>query len=99
MNKIEASEVLKKILKNYREKTYSELMELVEEKFNLKHTHYEEVKLENGNWYQVRVNVFWDDKKIKTLRVVGSIDDGGLKAFIPQTDDFILKPDGNFIGE
>ena len=45
------------------------------------------------------MNVFWDDKEIKTLKVVGSIDDDGLKAFIPQTDDFILKSDGNYIGE
>jgi hypothetical protein len=30
---------------------------------------------------------------------MGSIDDGGLSAFSPLTDDFIITPDGGFIGE
>ena len=33
------------------------------------------------------------------LRVLGSIDDGGIRAFFPLTDSFIMAPDGSFIGE
>jgi hypothetical protein len=42
---------------------------------------------------------FWDDKKLGNLRVCGSIDDGGLRAFFPVTDSFIIAPDGRFIDE
>jgi hypothetical protein len=31
--------------------------------------------------------------------VLASIDDGGWSAFIPLTDDFIIAPDGSFVGE
>ena len=27
------------------------------------------------------------------------VDDGGLRAFVPLTEDFIMAPDGSFIGE
>jgi hypothetical protein len=34
------------------------------------------------------------------VRVVGCIDDGHLpSAFRPLTDDFIMTPDGSFVGE
>ena len=28
-----------------------------------------------------------------------AIDDGGLRAFAPLSDDFIMAPDGSFVGE
>jgi hypothetical protein len=33
------------------------------------------------------------------LRVLGSIDDGGWRALSPLCDDFVLAPDGRFVGE
>lgn len=33
------------------------------------------------------------------IRVIGSIDDGGWRAFRPLSDDFIRAPDGTFVGE
>ena len=41
----------------------------------------------------------WDGKKDGNLRIIGAIDDGGLRAFIRLTEDFILTPDGSFVGE
>jgi len=43
--------------------------------------------------------VFWDSKKGGDIRVMVAADDGGLRSFIPQTYDFIMAPDGSFIGE
>ncbi len=53
----------------------------------------------SGTSYQVEVQVFWDDRPETKLRVMASIDDGGLSAFRPRSDDFIMAPDGSFVGE
>ena len=58
-----------------------------------------EVEAESGTWYQGGIQVFWDDKPDGAIRVMASIDDGGWRAFVPLTDDFILAPDGTFVGE
>ena len=52
-----------------------------------------------GREYQTEVNVLWDDRPGGNIRVIGSIDDGGLRAFAPLTDSFIKAPDGSFVGE
>jgi len=31
--------------------------------------------------------------------MMGGIDDGGLRAFMPLCDDFIIAPNGRFVGE
>ena len=33
------------------------------------------------------------------VRVIGSIDDGGWRAFVPLSDSFIKAADGRFVGE
>jgi hypothetical protein len=43
--------------------------------------------------------VLWDDRAGGNIRVIASIDDGGLHAFAPLTDSFIKAPDGSFVGE
>jgi hypothetical protein len=53
----------------------------------------------SGTHYQVVLQAFWDDKLQGHIRVVAAIDDGGWRAFLPITDDFILLPDGSFMGE
>jgi hypothetical protein len=58
-----------------------------------------EVAGPSGAIYQLEVQAFWDDKRSRHLRVLASIDDGGWSAFIPLTDDFIIAPDGSFVGE
>lgn len=42
------------------------------------------------------VQAFWDDEPDGAIRVMASIDDGGWRAFVPLTEDFILAPDGTF---
>jgi hypothetical protein len=49
--------------------------------------------------WQLEVQVLWDDEPNGNVRVMVSIDDGGLRAFVPMTNDFIKAPSGEFIGE
>ena len=93
MNKEEAKSVLAKFLGEYRAKTYDELLYLLETPDT------SEVTAESGTNYQLEFQAVWDDKEDGNLRVMGSIDDGGGRAFVPFADDFIIAPNGEFIGE
>jgi hypothetical protein len=53
----------------------------------------------SGACYQIEIQASWDDKPNGNIRVVGSIDDGGLRAFFPLTEDFIKSPLNEFVGE
>ena len=59
----------------------------------------EEITGDSGAEYQVEIEAFWDDETAGHLRLVASIDDGGWRSLTPLTDDFIIAPDGFFIGE
>jgi len=58
-----------------------------------------EVVAPSGVPYQIGIQVFWDGKAGGNVRVLGRIDDAGLSAFFPVPDDFIMAPDGGFVGE
>ena len=47
----------------------------------------------------VHTTVIWDDEPGGNVRVMVSIDDGGLRAFVPMTESFIKSPSGEFVGE
>jgi hypothetical protein len=49
----------------------------------------------SGATYHVELEGFWDDQEHRDLRVVASIDDGGLRAFLPFTDAFTISPSGS----
>jgi hypothetical protein len=53
----------------------------------------------DGNTYQLEIDVFWDNTKPGDVRVMAAVDDGGWRAFKPLTRDFIMRPDGTFVGE
>jgi hypothetical protein len=38
---------------------------------------------------------FWDDKRKRNVRVIGSIDDGGIRAFVPLTRSLLISPSEN----
>lgn len=48
----------------------------------------------SGTAYHVELQGFWDDDEHTELRLVASIDDGGLRAFLPFTDSFTVSPSG-----
>lgn len=58
-----------------------------------------EVPGNSGQVYQLEIQAFWDDKAQRNVRVVAAIDSGGWDAMSPQSDDFIVAPDGSFVGE
>ena len=93
MNKTEALRALHGQLQPWRERSW---MDLCKEVGQLQRF---EVTAESGTRYQGEVQVFWDDEPGGAIRVMASIDDGGWRAFVPLTEDFILAPDGTFVGE
>jgi len=93
MDQAEAQSLLSQELSRYRELPYAELFSLID------HSETVERTAPSGVNYQIEMQVFVDDVSLQTLRVMGSIDDGGWRAFSPLSDDFILSPDGSFVGE
>jgi hypothetical protein len=92
MDNREARDLLAQKLAAYRRLSYAELAAKVggEE-------HAEAIG-SSGARYQIEVQLFWGGTR-GPVRVVGSIDDGGLRAFYPLTETFIRAPDGTFVGE
>ena len=93
MNEVEALRLLQGQLRQWRKRSWAQLREEVSQ------SHRFEVTGESGTWYQIEVQVFWDDKPNGAIRVMASIDNGGWRALVPLNDDFILAPDGTFVDE
>lgn len=92
-NKDEAREIVAAELERLRSLSRDELLRYVND------PHASDVTGESGTTFQLEVQAFWDDRKHENLRVVVSIDDGGISAFVPMSDDFIVAPNGSFVGE
>jgi hypothetical protein len=93
VNQQEAKSLLRESLARYRNYTYAELQSIVGK------IETDQVKGESGAQYQVEIQVMWDADPQRNIRVIGSIDDGGWRAFLPLSDSFIMAPDGSFVGE
>jgi hypothetical protein len=94
IDKAEAHKVLADELAQWRSRPYAQIASLIGgEPFT------KEVLGASGVTYQIEIEVVWDHKPSGDVRVLGAIDDGGWKAFSPLSDDFILSPDGFFVGE
>ena len=77
----------------YRSLGYERLLRLLNEQDVF------EITGASGAIYQVEIQAVWDARKDRDLRVRGSIDDKGWRAFAPLTSDFIVRPDGTFVDE
>jgi len=95
VDKKEAHSVLGMQLASYRLRTYAELAAWARER----RMHTPAAVAPSGKQYQIEVQFLWDDKPNGDVRVSGSIDDGGIRAFLPLTDSFVVSPDGKFVGE
>jgi hypothetical protein len=93
MDKKEVQALLTEQLGAYRARSYADLVACIGEVGSV------EIASSSGRPYQVEINVLWDDRPGGDVRVIGSIDDGGLRALVPLTDSFIKAPDGSFVGE
>ena len=93
MNHEEARQVLLHHLEQYRGRSYSDLVGLVDTCVTA------EIVAPSGTKYQIEVQGLWDDKPHGNLRVLGTIDDYGWRALHPLAEAFILAPSGSFVGE
>ena len=93
MDQQEARSVLEGQLLPYRSLGYERLLRLLKEQDVF------EVVGTSGTVYQLEIQAVWDGRKGGDLRVMGSIDDKGWRAFAPLISDFIVRPDGMFVGE
>lgn len=93
MNLDEARTLLRSHLETWRRRSYADFVGLLGE------PQVAQVRGASGVEYQVEVEVCWDGSPGGLVRVVGSIDDGGWRAFRPLTDGFLVAPDGTFVDE
>lgn len=93
MEKEEAINILEDKLSEFRGLYYSALIEKIgkQETFD--------GKTQKNEPYQIEVDFFFDDEKERTLRVTGMISYSFATDFSPITSDFIVTPNGKFIGE
>ena len=87
MDREEALGLLNAKLDDYRQMTYAELVSKIDTN---------EVVEVNGPSrveYQIEIQVFWDHKPNGDIRVLGAIDDGGLRAFMPLCSDLLVRSD------
>ena len=93
MNSAEAEKLLKARLAKLRALSYKELAARVDSVLT------EEVARDSERSWQLEFEVVWDDEPQGNIRVNGTIDDGGLRAFVPLTDGFVKSPAGEIVGE
>lgn len=93
MDKVEATKLLTNKLAEYRELSYDQLVA------KIGNDDYLEVIGASGTKYQIEVQFMWYRKPGGDVRVSDGIDDGGLRAFFPLCQDFIVSPGGRFVGE
>lgn len=92
MDKTEAREILKDEAWALQQLTYEQLRSY----YKMPRTFAR--KGASGVTYQIEEQSFVDDTHGKNLRVVISIDDGGMSAFKPMTRDFIVSSDDSHLG-
>lgn len=93
MDTVAAQKVLDKWVARLRAVPYRELAARVGSVTN------DEVARDSERSWQLETQVFWDDEPHGNVRVVASIDDGGLRSFVPMTAGFAKAPSGEFVGE
>jgi predicted methyltransferase len=86
MDKSEAQRVLSEQLAQFSQRSYADLVPLVESD----HVEAFEARGASGTTYQIEVQFFWDDKPGGVIRVIGSIDDGGIRALMPMSQSFLV---------
>ena len=93
MNEKEAQELLQQQLSRLRSQSYAELVQQIGDVSSFEATG------PTGASYQIEIQFIWDDQQDGNIRVMGAIDDGGIRAFMPLSLSFIMSPAGKFIDE
>ena len=93
MDQIEALQVLNEVLAEYRQLSYADLLARLDQAVTVERVG------PSSTTYQIEMEVFFDGH-LQTLRVLGAIDDmSGRWTSSPMCSDFIIAPDGTFVGE
>jgi hypothetical protein len=95
MNVAEAREIQRQKMSQLRQRSYEDLCRLLRSE----NIEWEEILGASGQRYQLKSYALWDDQRGGDLRVWVDIDDGGWRSVCPLTDNFIMAPDGSFVGE
>ena len=94
MDREEAKRIIQTELESFRAKAHAELVRMIDA---------EPLTGEragpSGKQYQFEIHACWDGKPDGDIRVMGLIDDGGLRAFFPLTECFIKSPSDEFVDE
>ncbi|MCJ7513484.1 MAG: hypothetical protein MUO23_11005 [Anaerolineales bacterium] len=88
MDQVEALGLLAAALEPHRQLSYADLVGRIGQ-----HVVLEQVGA-SGASYQIEIEVVWDSDVGGAVRAIGSIDDGGWRAIVPLTADFIMGSDG-----
>jgi hypothetical protein len=79
MNTAEAKSLLDRYISDYVRRPYEQLEQMID------HPVAVSVEGPSGTRYNLEVEVFWDDTPGGSLRLAGSIDNAGIRAFVPLT--------------
>jgi hypothetical protein len=86
MNTKESRELIAQELETYRVKSYLELVG------NIGETIVFQKYGPSGTQYQIEILIIWDSTPNGAIRVLGSIDDGGLRALVPLIGSILKHP-------
>jgi hypothetical protein len=92
MDNREAIRWLEQELDAWRQRPYAELSRLIDLDPVVS-----ERNGDDGTKYQLEIQAVWDGPRAGNIRVIGSIDDGRWRAFLPLTRSFIKTPDDAFV--
>jgi len=85
-NKTEAKAELLRLVHEHEGRTYEHWVEHIDQR-----QHWE-FNGAAGNWYQASLLALWDDRPGGAVRVLISLDDGGVGAYHPMTDSLLIWP-------
>ncbi len=84
----EAGDLLEAELAPYRRLSHAECTQLIKQGERLNTS----VASSRGIEYQIEIDLDWEDRIGDSIRVLGSIDDGLLRAYMPLTKSFVVLP-------
>ncbi len=92
MDKVEARGLLEEFLEELQKRSREELLGLIANPVCIEKTG------KSGTVYQIEYEALWDFEPSQDLRIIVSIDDGGLlSAFKPLTANFLVSSEGKVL--
>ncbi len=92
MDKVEARQLLEEFLQELKARSFLELQEFLSNPVCI------EKQGKSGAVYQIEYEAVWDFEPGGDLRIIASIDDGGLlSAMMPVSSGFLISPQGTVI--